>query len=105
MRLLRRPSDLNTGTAVAQRLTILTLRLFMYGALASAWLWCALALLFYPNLPRWLGGLLTNFQTVKKSIHKLRELDRQAAEGYGHHLTKKELAKLERARAKLEKSG
>jgi len=59
--------------------------------------------MYYVN-QRWLGGLLTNFQTIKKSIHKLRELDRQFAEGYAHHLTKKEQAKLDRARQKLEKT-
>jgi small subunit ribosomal protein S2 len=52
---------------------------------------------------RWLGGLLTNFQTVKKSIQRLRELDRQSAEGYAQHLTKKEQAQLDRERQKLEK--
>ena len=59
--------------------------------------------MYYVN-QRWLGGLLTNFQTIKKSIHRLRELDRQAAEGYAHHLTKKEHAKLDRERQKLEKT-
>jgi small subunit ribosomal protein S2 len=52
---------------------------------------------------RWLGGLLTNFRTVKKSIQRLRELDRQRAEGYAAHLTKKEQAALDRERQKLEK--
>jgi small subunit ribosomal protein S2 len=52
---------------------------------------------------RWLGGLLTNFRTVKKSIQRLRELDRQSAEGYASHLTKKEQAQLDRGRLKLEK--
>ena len=59
--------------------------------------------MYYVN-QRWLGGLLTNFQTIKKSIHRLRELDRQSAEGYAHHLTKKEHAKLDRERQKLEKT-
>lgn len=58
--------------------------------------------MYYVN-QRWLGGLLTNFQTIKKSIQKLRDLDRQCAEGYAQHLTKKEQAKLDRARQKLEK--
>jgi small subunit ribosomal protein S2 len=52
---------------------------------------------------RWLGGLLTNFRTVRKSILRLRELDRQSAEGYAGHLTKKEQAQLDRERQKLEK--
>ena len=52
---------------------------------------------------RWLGGLLTNFRTVKKSVQRLRELDRQSAEGYAEHLTKKEQAQLDRERAKLDK--
>jgi small subunit ribosomal protein S2 len=59
--------------------------------------------MYYVN-QRWLGGLLTNFQTIKKSIQRLRELDRQNAEGYAHHLTKKEQAKLDRERQKLEKT-
>ena len=53
---------------------------------------------------RWLGGLMTNFRTVKKSIQRLRELDRQSAEGYSSHLTKKEQASLDRERGKLEKT-
>jgi small subunit ribosomal protein S2 len=53
---------------------------------------------------RWLGGLLTNFRTVKRSIQRLRELDRQNAEGYASHLTKKEQAQLDRERQKLEKT-
>ena len=52
---------------------------------------------------RWLGGLLTNFRTVKKSIQRLRDLDRQSTEGYASHLTKKEQAQLDRQRLKLEK--
>ena len=59
--------------------------------------------MYYVN-QRWLGGLLTNFQTIKKSIHRLRELDRQSTEGYAHHLTKKEQAKLDRERQKLDKT-
>jgi small subunit ribosomal protein S2 len=59
--------------------------------------------MYYVN-QRWLGGLLTNFQTIKKSIQKLRDLDRQNAEGYAEHLTKKEHAKLDRARLKLDKT-
>ncbi len=58
--------------------------------------------MYYVN-QRWLGGLLTNFQTIKKSIQRLRDLDRQNAEGYAEHLTKKEHAKLDRERMKLDK--
>ena len=52
---------------------------------------------------RWLGGMLTNFKTVKQSVSRLHELDRMAADGTFDILTKREVASLERERGKLEK--
>ncbi|MCK9582079.1 MAG: 30S ribosomal protein S2 [Endomicrobiales bacterium] len=53
---------------------------------------------------RWLGGTLTNFETLKKSIGRLNQLDRMKADGIFAVLSKKELSKLEKERAKLHKS-
>lgn len=52
---------------------------------------------------RWLGGTLTNFTTVKKGIDRLRELDRQDADGTLDLLSKKEALGLRRERERLEK--
>jgi len=51
---------------------------------------------------RWLGGMLTNFKTVKGSIKRLKELDRMADEGIMDRLSKKEQSRLGRERTKLE---
>ncbi len=53
---------------------------------------------------RWLGGTLTNFQTIKRSIERLREMDRILSDGTVDLLPKKEGLKIERERAKLERS-
>ena len=53
---------------------------------------------------RWLGGMLTNYKTVKNSIKRLKELDTQLVEGTGAHLNKKESLTLDRERIKLERS-
>lgn len=53
---------------------------------------------------RWLGGMLTNFKTVKNSIKRLKELDAMAEDGGFVRLAKKEVLKLERERSKLERS-
>ncbi|HTR19315.1 MAG TPA: 30S ribosomal protein S2 [Gemmatimonadales bacterium] len=53
---------------------------------------------------RWLGGTLTNFQTIKKQIKRLKELEQGAAEGEFEHYTKKEQLLLDRERVKLEKN-
>src|SRR6058998_2719925 len=52
---------------------------------------------------RWLGGTLTNFQTIKKQIKRLKELEQGVAEGEFEHYTKKEQLLFDRERAKLEK--
>ncbi|MDD5558589.1 30S ribosomal protein S2 [Candidatus Methylomirabilis sp.] len=51
---------------------------------------------------RWLGGTLTNFQTVRKSVGRLRHIEEMEAKGECERLTKKEVAKLQRERQKLE---
>lgn len=53
---------------------------------------------------RWLGGMLTNYKTVKNSIKRLKELDTQLVEGQMARLSKKESLTLERERTKLERS-
>jgi len=56
--------------------------------------------MYYVN-QRWLGGLLTNFVTVKQSIKRLKELESILTEGTGERRTKKELIHMERERKKL----
>jgi small subunit ribosomal protein S2 len=53
---------------------------------------------------RWLGGMLTNFSTIKKSIERLKKLDTMKEDGTFSLLTKKEAASLEKERLKLEKN-
>lgn len=53
---------------------------------------------------RWLGGTLTNFQTIKKSIARLKELEAMQEDGSINRYTKKEALKLEKERMKLEKN-
>jgi small subunit ribosomal protein S2 len=52
---------------------------------------------------RWLGGTLTNFQTIKRSIERLRDLERMESDGTMGLLPKKEALKLSREREKLER--
>ena len=56
---------------------------------------------FYIN-QRWLGGLLTNWVTVQKSVKRLKELDEMATDGRYELLPKKEVIKLERERKHLQ---
>ena len=54
---------------------------------------------------RWLGGMLTNYKTVRRSIERLKRLEALLAEGGGSEkLSKKETLTLERERAKLDRS-
>jgi small subunit ribosomal protein S2 len=53
---------------------------------------------------RWLGGMLTNYQTVSRSIQKLEEIEARLAEGTGETLSKKEALELSRLREKLERN-
>jgi small subunit ribosomal protein S2 len=52
---------------------------------------------------RWLGGMLTNFQTIRQQIRRLKELERGQEENAFEFYTKKERLLLERERAKLDK--
>lgn len=56
--------------------------------------------MFYVN-NRWMGGLLTNFDTVKKSIRKLQDIERMEKEGIFEKLSKKEVASLNKERERL----
>lgn len=58
---------------------------------------------FYVN-ERWLGGMLTNFSTIRKSINRLKELKRMKDEGIFNSLSKKEVASLEKEMSKFEKN-
>jgi small subunit ribosomal protein S2 len=53
---------------------------------------------------RWLGGMLTNYTTVKKSIERLKKIETMKADGTYNVLTKKEVSQLENEREKLEKN-
>ncbi len=53
---------------------------------------------------RWLGGMLTNFKTIRQSVKRLKELEQMAEEGAFEGLTKKEILNLSREREKLERS-
>ena len=58
---------------------------------------------FYVNR-RWLGGLLTNFQTIRKSINRMKDIEKMQADGTFDNLKKKEIARLVKEREKLEKN-
>jgi len=58
---------------------------------------------FYVN-QRWLGGMLTNFSTIKKSIEKLKKIETMKEDGTYELLPKKEVAALEKERVKLERN-
>ncbi len=53
---------------------------------------------------RWPGGMLTNFATVKKSIKRLKEIDKMRTDGTFEKLTKKEVSRLEKECLKLKKN-
>jgi len=53
---------------------------------------------------RWLGGMLTNYKTVKLSVKRLREMDQMVLEGSVEKMSKKEALQFERERSKLERS-
>ena len=56
----------------------------------------------YVNV-RWLGGMLTNFQTIRKSLDRLQKLTDMATDGTAEKLPKKEVLQLAKERARLEK--
>lgn len=59
--------------------------------------------MFYVN-ERWLGGMMTNFATIRKSINRLKELGAMEEDGTFEVLSKKEVLALKREQEKLEKS-
>jgi small subunit ribosomal protein S2 len=59
--------------------------------------------MFYVN-SRWLGGMLTNFVTIKKSLLRLKKLEKMEIDGTFENLTKKEIASLSKERTKLQKN-
>ena len=59
--------------------------------------------MFYVN-NRWLGGMLTNFATIKKSLQRLKKIEKMEIDGTFDNLTKKEVAALQKEKAKLEKN-
>lgn len=52
---------------------------------------------------RWLGGMMTNFATIRRSVKKMNNIDRMLADGTAANITKKERLTLTRERNKLEK--
>ncbi|MCR5614301.1 30S ribosomal protein S2 [Treponema sp.] len=59
--------------------------------------------MFYVN-NRWLGGMLTNFSTIKKSLQRLKKIEKMEVDGTFGNLTKKEVSALQKEKAKLEKN-
>ena len=59
--------------------------------------------MFFVN-QRWLGGLLTNFTTIQRSLARLRELEAMTTDGRYDTLSKKEIARLDKERRKLAKN-
>jgi len=59
--------------------------------------------MFYVN-QRWLGGLLTNFSTIQRSLARLRELEAMTTDGRYDTLSKKEIARLDKERRNLPKN-
>ena len=53
---------------------------------------------------RWLGGMLTNFETIRKSIKKLDSIDKMEQDGSFQFITKKEIGSLKKEREKLIKN-
>jgi small subunit ribosomal protein S2 len=53
---------------------------------------------------RWLGGTLTNFQTIKKSIKRMKDIERMKEDGSINRYTKKEILKMEKELFKLERN-
>ena len=59
--------------------------------------------MFYVN-ERWLGGLLTNFATIQRSIARLRDLEAMSTDGRYDFMPKKEIARAEKEKRKLQKN-
>jgi len=59
--------------------------------------------MFFVN-QRWLGGLLTNFTTIQRSLARLRDLEAMETDGRYETLSKKEIAQIEKEKRKLQKN-
>ncbi len=59
--------------------------------------------MYYVN-NRWLGGMLTNFSTIKKSLQRLKKIEKMEIDGTFDNLTKKEVANLLKEKEKLSKN-
>ena len=59
--------------------------------------------MFYVN-NRWLGGMLTNFATIRKSLLRLKKLEKMEVDGTFENLTKKEIARVQKEKTRLEKN-
>jgi len=59
--------------------------------------------MYYVN-NRWLGGMLTNFATIKKSLQRLKKIEKMEVDGTMEKLTKKEVAALQKEKTKLDKN-
>src|SRR5512141_261301 len=59
--------------------------------------------MFFVN-QRWLGGLLTNFSTIQRSLARLRDLEAMETDGRYESLSKKEIAQIEKEKRKLQKN-
>jgi small subunit ribosomal protein S2 len=59
--------------------------------------------MFYVN-QRWLGGTMTNFRTIKKNVERLKKLEKMKEDGTFAALPKKEVLRLEKEQAKMEKT-
>ena len=59
--------------------------------------------MFYVN-NRWLGGMLTNFYTIKKSLNRLKKIEKMEVDGTFEQMTKKEVSRLLKEKAKLTKN-
>jgi small subunit ribosomal protein S2 len=59
--------------------------------------------MFFVN-QRWLGGLLTNFSTIQRSLARLRDLEAMETDGRYESLSKKEISQLEKEKRKLQKN-
>ncbi len=59
--------------------------------------------MFYVN-NRWLGGMLTNFSTIKQSLLKLKKIEKMEVDGTFSNLTKKEISLMVKERARLERN-
>jgi small subunit ribosomal protein S2 len=59
--------------------------------------------MYYVN-NRWLGGMLTNFYTIKKSLLRLKKIEKMEIDGTFENLTKKEISRLQKEKSRLERN-